>query len=80
MKLTKKVLKHWLEVAESEKKSGAKVEINYNLPYVAITRQRYAGEPDEEFFFQGEEADTLISECPDNISVEDYLLNISGGW
>lgn len=54
---------------------GQYVEINWSLPYVAV----YRG-PDDEYFFQGEEASDLLDECPDYVSEEDYILWSSQGW
>lgn len=62
------------------KPTGTKpVEINYGLPYVAITLLN------EEYFFQGEEASTLLDEAKEaankfNTNVENALLWLSQSW
>lgn len=80
MKLNKKVLKQWESTANSLRESGAKVEINRKQSYVAVSIQRYSGENNTDFFFQGDEAWELIDQCPENISEEDYILNLATGW
>lgn len=69
------ILRDYIKKADAERKSGGSVEINYRLPYVAVTLS-----DGSEYFFQGEEASDLLDEVPDNISAEDYILFLAQGW
>ena len=55
--------------------AGGTIEINSSLPYVAIKQPN-----EEEYFFQGEEAENLLNEVPDDINEEEYIIWISQGW
>lgn len=55
--------------------NGGKIEINYGLPYVAITQT-----DGEEWFIQNEEADNLLEEIPEDVNDEHYIIWISQGW
>ncbi len=55
--------------AKEERKAGGSVEINYGIPYVAVNLSN-----GEEYFLQGEDAERLLDEVPDEISAEDWLL------
>jgi hypothetical protein len=62
------------------KKSGQTIEINYNLPYVAVNNNN-----GDKYFFQGEEADNLIEEARKSplymfCSIENIILWQSQGW
>jgi len=63
------------ERAAAERDAGTTIEINYGIPYVAIDYPN-----GESYFFQGDEADDLLNEVPDNINEEDYILAISQNW
>jgi len=63
------VFNNYRHRAEFEREAGGSVEINRSLPYVAVNLS-----DGTEYFFQGEEADNLLDEVPDEISAEDYLL------
>ena len=54
---------------------GQCVVINDSLPSVEVHRG-----PDDNYFFQGQEASDLLDECPDYVSRKDYLLWIAQGW
>lgn len=58
--------------------NGGTIEINRGIPYVAIN----FGEKDGsiEFFFQGEEAQSLIDEVPDYINEKVYLVHRAIDW
>lgn len=75
MKLKKKILKDYEERAEAERRAGATIDINERLPYVSVEMS-----DSSEYFFQGQEAEELLAEVPDNISPEDYILAIAQGW
>jgi len=55
--------------------AGGTIEINSGLPYVAIKQPN-----EEEYFFQGEEAENLLNEVPEDINEEEYIIWISQGW
>lgn len=66
--------------AQIAKESGQYVEINSRLPTVLVHR----GE-DDEFFFQGDEAQTLLDEIEETlaeveVSDEDFILYQAQGW
>jgi len=61
--------------AEFERKAGGTVEINDRLPSVAVS---LSGGLD--YFFQGEEAENLLNDVPDELSAEDFILAIAQGW
>lgn len=55
--------------------AGCTIEINYHLPYVAVTL-----DDDSEYFFQDSEASELLDSCPDYLNEEDYILWSAMGW
>ena len=61
--------------ANAERGAGGQIEINHRYGYVAITLS-----DESEYFFQGEEVDNLLSEVPDWINEEDYLLAVAQNW
>lgn len=61
--------------AEYEKEGGAVVEINESMPYISITLR-----DGSKYFFQGEEASEMLSDCPEDVNREDYFLYIAQGW
>jgi len=61
--------------AAAEREAGTTIEINDLIPYVAI---EYSN--GESYYFQGDEAETLLKEVPDNIHAEDYILAMSQNW
>jgi hypothetical protein len=66
--------------AQSAREAGQTIEINNNLPYVAIDCNQ-----GDEYFFQGDDAENLLDEAEKasmkfDVSVEDYLLHIVQGW
>ena len=69
------VLATILSVADAERKAGGKVELNKYLGYCAVTTSS-----EEEYFFQGEDYDTLLAEVPENVQEEDYILYQSTTW
>lgn len=73
--LSDNILKDYEYRANAEREAGGSVEINYHLPYVAVTLS-----DGSEFFFQGEEASDLLDEVPENIDDEDYILIRAQGW
>lgn len=62
--------------AVSARRFGAKVEINFTLPTVAVT---YDG---KEYFFQGDEAVALLDEAASlmEVSIEDFILWLARSW
>ncbi len=73
--LPKWLVKQYEQRAAAERKDGTTIEINNGIPYVAIEFPN-----GDEYFFQGEEADNLLNEVPENINEEDYLLAIAQNW
>lgn len=61
--------------AADEEAAGGSIDINDMLPTVAVTMSDGA-----EYFFQGEEADDLLSEVPGNMHPEDFILAIAQNW
>jgi hypothetical protein len=61
--------------AEAERNGGGHVEIDDNVGYVAVTLS-----DGSEYFFQGDEADALLAEVPDDLSREDYILASAQSW
>lgn len=61
--------------AEAERNGGGSIEIDFVLPYVAVTLS-----DGSEYFFQEHEAAELLREVPDNILPEDYVLAVAQGW
>lgn len=69
------VFNNYRHRAEFERKAGGSVEINNQIPSVAVT---LSGGLD--YFFQGEEAENLLDSVPDELSAEDFILAIAQGW
>jgi len=69
------MLNHVKETVKAFYVAGGTIEINHGLPYVAIKQPN-----EEEYFFQGEEAENLLNEVPDDINEEEYIIWISQGW
>lgn len=61
--------------ARAAREAGQYVEINHGLSYVVVHR----GE-DDEYFFQGEEADNLLEEVPEWANEEEWILWSAQGW
>ncbi len=72
---TQELCRQYEERAQAEREAGGHVEINYRYDYVAVTLSDGA-----EYFFQGEEANQLLEECPDWINEKDYILAIAQNW
>jgi len=74
-----KMIEQFEARAAAERESGSTIEINERLPYVAV---KYSN--DDEYFFQGEEAENLINEAEaafdGGINAEDYILAIGQSW
>jgi hypothetical protein len=79
--MTDEEMKQQIETsANAERAAGSTIEINHNLPYVAIDM---GGE--SQYFLQGQEASELIDEhelraSKFNVSVEDSILHSAQGW
>lgn len=79
--MTNEEMKQQIEqAAQSELHAGATIEINTNLPYVALTMS-----DGSEYFFQGQEADQLLDEhnaSADKFdtTVEASILHSAQGW
>lgn len=71
----KNILTDIAQVGEYHRKNGGKIDINRGIPYIAITDCT-----GNEWFLQGEEAQNLLDEIPDNVNEEDYIFWISRGW
>lgn len=69
------VFNNYRHRARFEREAGGFVEINNQLSYVAVTLSNGL-----EYFFQGEEAENLLDEVPDELSAEDYILAVAQGW
>lgn len=61
--------------AEDERSAGGSIDINDMLPTVGVEMS-----DGSEYFFQGEEADDLLSEVPGNMHPEDFILAIAQNW
>ena len=61
--------------ADNERRAGSTIEINHRANYISVEFGN-----GEEYFFQGDEADDLLDEVPDNIDPEDYILAIAQNW
>lgn len=70
-----RMVREYERTAKAEYRAGGTVEIDYRLPYVSVTTST-----GEEYFFQGDEAQDLLDEVPDNMSPEDYVMAMSTSW
>lgn len=73
--LPENILKDCILFADTERAGGATVEINKTAGYVAIRLN-----DGTTFYFQGDEAYDILSDTPDNISEEDWLLSQAIAW
>ena len=71
------LLADYVARAEAARAAGFSIEINSMLPSIAITD---ANDPNGGWFFQEHEADQLLSEVPDWINAEDYILAQTMNW
>ena len=69
------LVKQYERRAEAERDAGTEVDINENIPYIAVD---FAN--GQNYYFQGHEAEELLNEVPDNLDPEDYILAISQNW
>jgi len=69
------MLNHIKETVKAFYSAGGTIEINNGIPYVAIKQPN-----EEEYFFQGEEAENLLNEVPEDINEEEYIIWVSQGW
>lgn len=76
MRVKKTFAADMARVANAARASGWVVSIS-GIPSVSID-----GPNDEEdsYYFQGEESENLLKECPDNVSEEDFLLWSAQSW
>ena len=58
-----------------EIEAGSTIDINASLPYVGIDMSN-----GDEYFFQGEDAENLLNDCPGWINKEVYLLVMAQNW
>lgn len=72
--LPEKMVKEIEENGKAQMENGSSVEIDRGLPYVAINLQ------DDEYFFQGDEANRLLEDIPDNVNEECFLLWSTINW
>lgn len=75
IEVSEEMAKDIKDCADSCRCSGDTIEINTGFPYVAISFNS-----GEEYYFQGDEADNLLKDIPDNVFVEDFLLWKACGW
>lgn len=75
MFLENEIDKDYEKRAKNERKAGGKIEINYDLPYIAIEMS-----DGSEYFFQEHEADDLLNKIPDNIEDKNFILAIAQEW
>ena len=61
--------------AEDERAGGGSIDINDMLPTVGVEMS-----DGSEYFFQGEEAEALLSEVPGNMHPEDFILALAQNW
>ena len=63
--------------ANDAKNAGAKVNIQENMPSLSVTLPN-----GEEYFFQGEEAESMLADVPSIFShlKEEYFLATSQNW
>lgn len=76
---TSKISQQINAIARKAKTNGNTIEINYQLPYVAVNTG------DNKYFFQGEEASELIedarkSDLHYHCSIENIILWEAQGW
>lgn len=74
-RIGKELVKQLEERAAAERGAGGRVEINNRYGYVAVTMSDGG-----EYYFQGEEAEELLAEVPNNINDGDYILAIAQNW
>ena len=70
----KQFIKEVEKTAEAARSAGQTIEINRRLPYVAVT----TGE--DEYFFQGQDAQELLDSVPDYLDAENCILWLAQGW
>lgn len=73
--LSEELLKDYQERAAAEREAGGSIEVNHRLPYVGLTLSDGA-----EYYFQGEAAEKLLAEVPENIDDEDFILAVAQNW
>jgi hypothetical protein len=56
--------------------AGGSVEVNERLPYIAID----FGQGEGDYFFQGQEAEELLAQVPEDLSPEEYFAWVSRDW
>ena len=61
--------------AEDERAAGGSIDINDMLPTVGLEMS-----DGSEYFFQGHEAEALLSEVPGNMHPEDFILALAQNW
>lgn len=69
------LLAQYEQRAEDERTAGGSIDINDMLPTVGIEMS-----DGSEYFFQGEEAEALLSEVPGNMHPEDFILASAQSW
>ena len=75
MSLPQYLIDHIEAVAEEQREEGWVISVNYALPTVSIS---FEGET--EYFFQGEEAENLLEDVPEEVYAADYILYSSINW
>ena len=73
--MDKDLIERYQLLADSEREEGGKVFIHFGIPYISLTTS--AG---QQYFFQGEEAQNLLDQCPEEIHEQDYLLASAVDW
>lgn len=73
--LGKRALYNFVETAKFEREAGSVVEIDELLP--AISVKMHNG---NNYFFQGEDAEYILNDVPENLNAEDYILVLAQGW
>jgi len=61
--------------ARSEMEAGGTIDIDHMLPTIAIVMS-----DGSKYFFQEHEAEEILSQIPDNIADEDFLLAQAQNW
>jgi len=76
MAITNKALARQYEKrAQAERDAGGFCVVTANMPCIELKLS-----DGSEYFFQGEEAENLLSEVPDWIYPDDYLLAMAQNW
>lgn len=74
-KVSSKIANDIKKTANKERKKGAEVELNSRMNYISVKRSDGA-----DYYFQGEGADEIFDQIPDNVNDEDFVLWYAQGF